>query len=216
MSLAKRLAAAAGAMALAAGLSLTPVATTPANAQGIYFGTPGFGIGVGLGWGGYDPWWGYQRTGWWGPGYGWDYRWRRPARRVAYSGAWDPYWGYGWGPGPIGAAAAPLALAAAASAPIGWGGYYGPTYGYGPQVAAYGYGPQVAAGPPVASTRIIRRSRPHAVRTVQRTRTMRVSSRARGSAHAPGYRTTVGAGGNLIRGSQRRPSTHSGTAGSGK
>lgn len=214
MSLATRLTAAAGTVVLAAGLSLTPITTTPAGAQGIFFGTPGFGIGVGFGWGGYDPWWGYQRAGWWGPGYAWDYRWRRPARRVVVSTGWDPYWGYGWGPGPFGYAAAPLAaaaaapLAVAAAAPFpGWSGYYGPTYAYGPQVAA---------APAVASTTTIRRSRPRAVRTVQRTRSVRVSTRARGSAYAPGYRTTVGAGENVIRGSQRRPSTHSGTAGYGR
>lgn len=203
MSLATRLAAAAGALALAAGLSMTPIATTPASAQGIFFGTPGFGIGVGFGYGAYDPWWGgYYGAGWWGPGYAWDYR-RRPARRVVYSG-WDPYWGYGWGPGPFGVATAPLAVAAAPF--VGLGASFGPTYAYGPQVAA---------APAVASTTTIRRSRPRAVRTAQRTRTVRVSTRSRGSAYAPGYRRTVGAGGNVIRGSTRRPSTTSGTAGSG-
>lgn len=72
---------------------------------------------------------------------------------------------------------------------FGWGAY-GPYAGVGNPYWAPGpfSGPTLGYGPVL---------RPH------------------GSVWAPGYRSYVSPGGNMIRGSSRRPSTHSGTAGYG-
>lgn len=196
MSPSKCLAGAAAVAALAAGLSLSPAGMSSANAQGVYIGTPGFGIGIGAG--PYDPYWGYASAGYWGPGYwgpGW--RARRAYRRAAYWSGWGPgYWGpdYAWAPGPLGLLTAPLAVAAAPfealGAPVYGPAYapaYAPTYAYGP---GYAYAPRVAStevsyGPTLAATEgtTVIRSR--------RSRAAAVSARPLRVAHRSSTRTSV-------------------------